>query len=290
MPTIKIVADSTCDLPPDLLKKYNIDLIPINVIFNGTVFPQTMISTSEFYHRVAAGELPSTGVPSPKTFKDAYEKALLSADKVLVFTVAGSLSGVHSTASMVAKQFFNQGVERVLVIDTKSITLQFGLIVIEAARMIQQNYPLEAILSRLDQLLIPNSHLLGAIENLSFLKRGGRISNVTWLLGSLLSVKPVIHITNGQLVSPCKVLGRDHALSLLQKALKPIFDNLLLDTFIVGYSKNEERGKALLDFVSVHPNCPSELLFGEIGPAMAAHIGPDAVGYAWVGHFKNKWL
>ena len=288
MNSVAIVADSTCDLSPELVKKFDIEIVPANILFDGEVISQDNITNEEFFSRLKAGAIPTTGVPAPKKFKTAYDAALTKADKVLALTVIGDLSSMFSTATVVANQFYDNN--EVVVLDSKAVTLQFGLIVYEAAKLAAANHSLEEIVPHIQSAIVPNSHLLGAVDTLKYLRNGGRISRISWLLGSLLSVKPIIHVEDGKLVSPKKIRGQDHAMRALKKAAKKVLKNLHTDTFYCGYSVNKERGQELFDFISDLPNAPAELLLGEIGPTMGAHIGPGAMGYAWIGDFKKKWL
>ncbi|MFW9923200.1 MAG: DegV family protein [Candidatus Thorarchaeota archaeon] len=286
MTAVKILSDSTCDLPQKIINDYNIGLIPVNVIFNDEIIPQNKLSNKEFFDRLLQGEIATTGVPSPKTYKDAYDKALKSADKIIVITVTGKLSGVYNAARLVAKEFYN---DEVIVIDSEAVTLENGMLVYEAAKMAKNNFTAKEITDKITSY-IPSTHLLGAVDTLKFLKKGGRINMITWLLGSLLSVKPIIHVEKGQLFSPCRTRSSDHAMEILKRASTFALQNRIIDTVFCGYSYNMERGKELNDFLCDLPEGPTEIIFGEIGPAMSAHIGPNAVGFAWVGDYHKDWL
>ena len=287
MTQVKIVADSTCDLPLEIIEKFNIGLIPANVIFDKEIYSHYQIPNDVFYQRLINGEISSTGVPAPKVFKEAYEKALTETDDVIVFTLTGKLSSMFSAAIMVVKQFFD---ERISIIDTLTMTLEMGLIVYLAAKMAKEGKSKKEILRIVETILIPNSHLLGVADTLKYLKRSGRISSITWLLGSLLSVKPLIQVEDGLITSPGKVRGTEHALETLQKVGRQVIANNSIETIICGHSFDLERGKKLVDFFKELPNAPSEIILAEVGPVIGSHIGPRALGFAWIGDFKKEWL
>lgn len=287
MTTVKIVTDSTCDLPPAILKRYNIGTIPVSVILGDTVYSQYDITNDDFYSRMAAGELSSTGVPAPNVFKNAYDEALQESNEVIVFTLSSKLSGLFQTATMVAKQFYD---DQITIIDSAAATLQLGLAVYEAAKLAYEGKTKEEIITFADNVLVPKNNLLGMVATLKNLKRSGRIGTVSWLLGSLLSVKPLIQIEDGLIISPDKVHNSNHGMTILQKIGRLASDHREVDTIFCGHSRNLEQGKELLDFFKDLPNPASEFIFGEIGPSMGTHIGPGAFGFAWIGKYDKEWL
>ena len=187
MSNIKIVCDSTSDIPPQIAKKYDIDIIPANVIFDDNVYSQFDITNEEFYSRLRKGESPTTGVPSPRVFKQVYESSLETSSELIVLTLSKKLSGLNSTANMVASEFFDK---KITVIDTGATTLQLGSIAIEAAKKANSSSSKNEIIDFINNVLIKKSQMLGVIDTLKYLRKGGRINTITWLLGSLLSIKP----------------------------------------------------------------------------------------------------
>ncbi len=287
MPTVKIITDSTCDLPPAILKRYNIGTIPVSVILDDNVYSQYDITNDDFYSQMAAGAQASTGVPAPKVFKNAYDEALEEYNEAIVFTVSSKLSGVFQTASMVAKQFYEN---QITIIDSAAATLQLGLAVYEAAKLAYEGKTKEEIVTFANNVLVPNNNLLGVLSTLKNLKRSGRIGTISWLVGSLLSVKPLLQIDNGLIVSPDKVRSLDHGMTVLQKTGRLASEHREIDTIFCGHARNPERGKELLDFFKDLPNPASEFIFGEIGPSMGTHIGPGAFGFSWIGKYDKEWL
>ncbi len=285
--TVKIITDSTCDLPPAIRKQYNIGTIPVNVILDDNLYSQYDITNDDFYSRMAAGELASTGVPSPNVFKIAFDDALEEFDDVIVFTLSSKLSGVFQTATMVAKQFFD---DRIIIIDSAALTLQLGLAVYEAAKFAREGKTREEIITLANNVLIPKNNILGVIATLKNLKRSGRIGAISWLLGSLLSVKPLLQLEDGLIVSPGKVRNLDHGMTLLKKTGRFASEHREVDTIFCAHARNPERGKELVDFFKDLPNPASEIFCGEIGPSMGTHIGPGAFGFAWLGRFEKEWL
>ena len=287
MSKVKIVTDSTCDLPLDLLNKLNVSVIPSNVIFGEEIISHYDITNDEFYQRLQAGETSSTGVPSFQTFKHLFDCALLERNDVIVFTLSDKLSGMYSAAETVRNEFFK---DQITIIDTNTVTVEMGLIVYLAAKMAAKGKSKQEILDYVNNKLVPYSQLIGTLDTLKNLKRSGRISAIRWFVGSLLSVKPIIHIENGLIVSPGKVRGKEHAQVLLQKIARKVVNNLDIETMIVGHTHNLERAQDLKDYLVTISNDAIELLICEIGPVVGTHLGIGALGFSWIGKYNDKWI
>lgn len=287
MAKVKIVADSTCDLPISIIKNLDIEIIPANVIFDDQIFSHYDISNDEFYQRLEKGEMSKTGVPAPKVFKTAFDNALKTSDEAIVLTLSKKLSAMFSTASLVVKNFFD---ERVTIVDSETVTLEMGLITYLAAKQAKVGASKEEILQNIHDFLIPNSQLIGVVDTLKFLKKSGRISTISWLIGSVLSIKPIVHIEDGVIKSPGKARGKKHALEIIETVAKKIVANKKSDSIIVGHSHDLERALEFEKIIKELPDAPTDILIGEIGPVVGTHLGPGAIGFAWIGDFEEEWI
>lgn len=287
MAKVKIVADSTCDLPISIIKNLDIEIIPANVIFDDQIFSHYDISNDEFYQRLEKGEMSKTGVPAPKVFKTAFDNALKTSDEAIVLTLSKKLSAMFSTASLVVKNFFD---ERVTIVDSETVTLEMGLITYLAAKQAKDGASKEEILQNIHDFLIPNSQLIGVVDTLKFLKKSGRISTISWLIGSVLSIKPIVHIEDGEIKSPGKARGKKHALEIIETVAKKIVANKKSDSIIVGHSHDLERALEFEKLIKELPDAPTDILVGEIGPVVGTHLGPGAIGFAWIGDYEDDWL
>ncbi|MHA1355614.1 MAG: DegV family protein, partial [Candidatus Heimdallarchaeota archaeon] len=127
MSDIKIVCDSTSDIPQQLVKKYDIGVIPANVIFEDEMISHYNITNDQFYTRLMEGASPTTGVPAPKVFQDVFDKNLESSSELIVLTLSKKLSGMYSSAKMITNEYYD---ETVTIIDTEAVTLQMAIIVV----------------------------------------------------------------------------------------------------------------------------------------------------------------
>ncbi len=282
-----IVADSTCDLHPDYIKKYNIGIVPLKIIFDDEVRYQGLdITNAEYYQRLIDGEMPTTGAPAPKFFKEAIDKALEEYEEVLVFCIGNKLSATYSTAVMVVKQFFD---ERVTVIDTNTLSVTISLILLPAARMLADGASKEEILAFVNKT-IPHTQVFGGAATLKYLHKGGRLSRTSYMIGSLLNLKPLIAVDDGQIVSPGKVRGVDNLMDHMKTVAHKIAENHLSELVIVGHCANPEKAEEAAEYLKGLPNAPKEVVVWEIGPVIGTHLGPGTIGIVWVGEFDEDWL
>jgi len=283
---VKIVADSACDLTPEIIEELNIEVIPANIIFGDEFFSQFALSKDEFYRRLATGTIPTTGVPAPKQFKVAYERALQESNEVIVLTISKKLSAMYSTARMVANLFD----DRITLIDTETATIEAGLIVYLAAKKAKAGASKEELIDYITNLLVPHSQLLGVVDSLKYLRKGGRIGTISWLMGSLLSIKPILRVKDGVLHSPGKIRGKEHMKELLRTIATKASEHRRCEGFIVGHAAVPQEGQELVDFITALPNPPEDIRLVDIGPTIASHLGPGAVGISWIGDFDLSWL
>ena len=288
MKKVKIIADATCDLPVELIKKYDIEIIPIKVIFGEEVLqPYLNLTNEEFYQRLMAGEKATTSVPSPKTIKDVFSKGLDRADEIIVITVSSKLSGIFNAANLVKKQFFD---ERVTIVDSLAATAQNGLIVYEAAKKAHEGKSKQEVLEYLNQTLIPNAQLISYADDLRYLRRSGRISRLKHLMGSLLKIKPIFRMDQGAIVSPGKIMLWQNIDDALKKLMAKVAGQQIVETAFVAHSNNSERCKEYIEYFKNLPNAPKDILMTEVGPIVGTHVGPNTIGFVWIGKCDNKWF
>ncbi|MBN1329036.1 MAG: DegV family protein [Candidatus Heimdallarchaeota archaeon] len=284
---IGIIADSTCDMDPLYLKKYNIRTVPLKVIFGDEIRLQYVdITNKEYYDRLRKGEFPTTGAPAPKAFKEAIDSALQEYEGVLVFCIGNKLSATFSVASMVKKQFFD---DRVTIIDTNTLSITMSLIILPAARMINEGATKEEVLAEVNKL-IPHTQVFGGAPTLKYLFKGGRLSTAKYYIGTLLKMKPMISVSDGLIVSPGKIRSMDALVEHMKHISDEIAKNRLSEIVIVGHCDNIIQGKIVSDYLQSLPNTPKEVFLWDIGPVIGSHLGPDTLGIVWVGDFKEGWL
>ena len=290
MAKTKIIVDSGCDIFPDVAKKYDIEVVPLNIFFGDEKYKEGInITANECYNRLTKHKnpWPRTSQPSPREFYQAYDKYINNGyGSILSIHLSQNLSGTLNSVNT-AKQMFPG--KDIVAVDSNTVTHPFGLIVEEAAKMLKNGRSKEEVLTRLNNTIIPNARICGVVDTLEYLHRGGRIGRAKKILGTLLNKKPLIQVKNGTVESFGSVSGFDEAFKNFVNMVPIIFDNLITDTVWLGYAGDNHHTMELYDAVKDLPNRPKNLEVKVIGPAVGAHLGPGAMTIAWIGNWDESW-
>ena len=277
MPAIRVVTDSACDLPDELLGEMGIGMVPLRIRFGAKEFVDRQeLSTKDFWARCAATDtLPETSAPSPGQFHAVFEAmAAEGATGVVCVNLSSKLSASIEAARQAARDL--EGDLPVTVVDSMSVTLGEGLIVMEAAHRAATGAGREEVVA-VAIAAAARMKVFGAIDTLENLRRGGRIGNARALLGSLLAIKPVIEVRNGVVEQESK--QRTRARSLRYLADKVIAAGPIARLAAFGADAPDmETFVGMLG--AVHP--ADRLLLGDIGPVIGTHAGAGAIGVAWL--------
>ena len=196
--TVKVVTDSTSDIPPNLAQELNITVVPIYIIFGQKVYRDRVdIFEDEFYHKLSSGSVyPTTSVPSPQDFADAYDKLARETDEIISIHITSKLSGTYNSA-LLGSQLVNKKC-RIEVVDSMSMSMGLGLSVIAAAREALGGSNLEQVTALVRQTIL-QVHTLLLADTLKYAVRGGRVSKTYGLLGTVLRVRALLGMRNGDL-------------------------------------------------------------------------------------------
>jgi DegV family protein with EDD domain len=275
---VALIADSTCDIPQDLIEQYGIMILPQILIWgNETLRDRVDISPLEFYQRLErekGSALPSTTQPSPSDFQNIYQRALdKGAKEILILTVSSAMSGTYQ----LAKQVGDQMKAPVHVVDSKGPTMSLGWQALAAARARQRGADaaemIEAV-TRARQKLVQ----VVCLDTLEYLHRGGRIGNAAWLVGSILNLKPLVQIDHqvGVVEAAGRARTRQKAIeALIQRFFEQIEADKPLHVAVL-------HGNALQDAEAIAERiqakyAPRELLINITGPVLGINTGPRAL-------------
>ncbi len=271
---IKIITDSTAYMPSDYIKNNNITVIPLRVLFNEEEFEEGAPgSYDDFFEKFTKTKVfPKTSQPSLETFIDEYNKIIDAGDEAIVFTISFTLSGTYSAANLAKEQCKNP--EKITVIDSKSCCQNVWGYVMETLDMIKEGFSREQIVKEIEKLQV-NSQISFVPDSLEYLKRGGRIGKVSATIGTLLQLKPLLAFKEGVLGCAKKVIGISKAIQeligMIPKNIKRLFIIHIANSKFFDMLKTQMEGK--FEDVPTYE--------GEIGPVVAAHIGP-AIGVSWI--------
>ena len=272
---IKIIADSACDLPAELVAEYGILIMPMHICFGEDTYnDQEEISTAQFYERLVSGrEFPTTSYPAIGRFQQAVDAELAAGNQVLVITIARPLSGCYDAVKVLLADY---PLDQVAVFDSQSATLGEGAIVLAAARLIADGCSWPELLAKMPQL-IARSRGFGAINNLTYLAKGGRISGAAATVATALRIKPVINICpDGSLEVALKLHGMAKAINWLTERLQQDGQDFRRTTLFVSYIIQEESAAKLLEQLRAQMQL-GEVIFSQIGPTVGTHLGPGCV-------------
>jgi DegV family protein with EDD domain len=274
--SIQIVTDSTCDLPEAVVAQYGITVIPAYINVGGQSYLDGVeLSRQEFYERLPDYEsLPTTAVPGPEVFRQAYERlADEGATEVLSIHISISLSAILNSARLAVKETRQVPVT---VLDSRQLSLGIGFLVETAAKAATGGRSMGEIIALLEDQIL-RTHVFAALDTLEFLRRSGRMNRVVAGLGSVLQIKPILKMYDGNPTSE-RVRTRRRAIERLISLLSGLVP---LERVALVHTHAPDRAEDLRQRVR-HLLPEGEIPSVDITPVIGAHIGPGAVGFACV--------
>ncbi|HUV51671.1 MAG TPA: DegV family protein [Dehalococcoidia bacterium] len=272
---VKIVTDSTCDLPRKVAEELGITVIPVNVHFGDEVYKDGVeLSTDEFYRKLQTNSvLPKTSVPSPGIFREVYQMLASKSDAIVSIHVAAAMSATCEAARLGAAELKHP----ISIVDSQTASMACGLLAVIAARAAREG----ASLADIEVLLkdaIPRTITYGVFSTMEYLYKGGRIGRAQAFLGNILKISPVLAIRRGEILPIARVRTRPKAINRLCGIIEGLGT---LKEMSVMQTTNPDEAEALAQrLASVFPQ--ERMIKATLGPAMGTYVGPDAVGVALI--------
>lgn len=294
---VTIVTDSTCDLPPDLVREHGIQVVPLSVIFGEHTFRDGVdLQPRHFYELLeSSDDHPRTEPPQPAEFAEQYRSLLVHQDVVSVhISEKLSQTAVHAreaamgaVKSLVGELPPDRGNFALEVVDGNTVSLGTGLLALFGARMALRGEGVYSIVQRLEAIA-PRMHILFVVDSLDYLQRGGRIGKARAVVGKLLGVKPILGVVDGEVALVDKVVGGRKAQPRIVKlfgekieAGKPVMT-------AVAHAKAPVWGDRLRKLLAESFEV-REMLVTDIGPVVGTHAGPGCVGAALFQPTEEEW-
>lgn len=274
---IKIICDSISDVPKEITEKYDVEVVPLTVIFNGVEYIDGIdINNKEFYKMLRESDvMPKTSQVTYSQFQNVFEK--YKDEEVLYIGGSSSASGTYQNA-IIAK---NDGYENVHVFDTQNLSLGSTLFVIKACEMREKGYSIDEIIDNLN-LLKNTEQVLFSVDTLEYLKMGGRISSTKAMLGNLLSIKPILCVEDGLVSQKSQVRGKKQIYSALIKGIADKYnDDLENRIIILGCGDNEDDLEILKNRLLKEYKI-KDLYCVNIGCGICSHSGPGVLGISCI--------
>jgi DegV family protein with EDD domain len=270
--SIKIVTDSTADIPPELVKKLGISVVPVYVRFGEEVFRDGIdISQDEVYRRMLVeGAIPATSQPSPSDFAEVYHELLKNDDEIVSIHLSGKLSGTYNSA-MNGRDLITEK-NRIVVIDSMSISMGLGLSVMAAARLARAGAGTQAVIQSVNEAPAA-TRIVAAFDTLKYILRSGRLGAAKSLIGGILNVKPMLTLRDGAFWPAGIARTRARALDSLVEMVRKAPD---IEEIAIVYNTVPEEAQGLRERLSEFVDA-SRLHVSRLGPALGAHGGPGAI-------------
>ncbi|MDP6500957.1 MAG: DegV family protein [Dehalococcoidales bacterium] len=269
---VRIITDSLSDITSDLAEKLGVTVVPLTVVFGHETFlDRVTITTDQFYDRLVNGSVwPTTTQPTPAAFVEAYDELAKKTDEILVVTLSSKLSGTYQSA--LSAKGMVEGKCRIEIIDSERVAMGLGLIIISAARKAQAGASLDELLEWVRGAMT-RSHSIVYFDTLTYLAKGGRIGKAKQLLGSVLSMKQILTIKDGEIAPLTR-----------KRSLASGMDYLY--SFVTGFSSIEALAvehtttKDIADSLAgrLSPDIPAENIYrSTVSPVLGVHGGPGVI-------------
>ncbi|HAQ22100.1 MAG TPA: hypothetical protein DGF10_04095 [Acidimicrobiaceae bacterium] len=272
--TVRIVTDSACDLTPEECSTHGIDVVPLSISFGDQVFlDRDELAVDDFYRRMATSEdLPQTAAPAPGAFVEVFRQRLVEGyDAVVCINLSSGVSATMESSELARREVADEGDVR--IVDSRSVTAGLGTMVLAAARAASNGASADEVVALVEDLR-GRTRVYGAIDTLENLKKGGRIGNAQALLGSMLSIKPLIDISTGVVEEAGRQRTRRKSLIWLRDKVAEHADEIeSLSVMHAQADDIEDLTSMLGDLID-----PTIIRVGVIGPVVASHGGPGVIG------------
>lgn len=275
MPKVALVSDSTFDMPANWPRWSRIHIIPVHIRFGDTFYREGIdIDEATFYRRVDEEQsIPKTSQPNPSEFSELYRQLAADYDAVISMHITARLSGTYQSALTAAETVKDE--ITVTPFDTKAGSAAIGFMADEAIDMLDAGASPEAVMRRLQEIR-DGIHLFLTPDNLKYAAMSGRISALGSAVASLLNIKPLVVLTNGELIAGERVRTRSRAVRRLVELMTERVENRPIRLAVV-HAQAPEAAQSLAALAQSHLNC-GEPIITSLATSIAVHLGPGTVG------------
>ena len=282
-----LMTDSCCDLPDQMARELQLEVLPLTMHTDGQDYPNTLdgaaISNEEFYRRIRAGKMATTSAVNVGQFEDAMSAVLAGGRDILCICFSSALSTTYQSASIAANDMRQEFPDaNIYVVDSLSASLGQGLLLYLAVQQKRRGLTAEELVQWVEDNKLHIDHWF-TVDDLNYLKMGGRVSATTAFLGTMLSIKPVIHTSDeGKLVPMSKARGRKASLQALIDKVAELGIEPSEQTMFICHADCEVEARAVAEELKARYGV-KEVYINYIGPVIGSHTGPNTMGLFFFG-------
>lgn len=285
-----IFTDSCCDLPLEFIRENNIELISLRVKYGSEDLPDDLgqsIKYKDFYNKIKNGVTATTSQANAFYFEEEFRKQVKLDKAIIYIGFSSALSGCINSAR-IAKEIIEEEIPQaeITIIDSKSASLGLGLLVYMAVEMLKEGKTKEDIVKWIEDNKLKVNHWF-TVDDLNHLKRGGRISSTVAIVGTMLNIKPVMHVDKeGKLIPVTKVKGRKKSIKDLFERLKENIINPEEQTIFISHGDCLEEAEILRDLILSQYKV-KDCIINYIGPVIGSHSGPGTIALFFIGNSRE---
>lgn len=282
-----IISDSTTDLSKDLVEEAGLKILPLKFSMSGKVYQNSIeekdMTTEEFYTRLRSGEMPTTSQINPEDFIEFFKPYLQKGTDIIYISFSSALSNTYSSAVIAQKELLQSFPDRKIeILDSLCASMGEGLLVYLAAQQKNSGKSFEEVKNWVNEMKLHICHWF-TVDDLNHLKRGGRVSSAAAILGSMLNIKPILHVDNsGKLALASKSRGRKKSIVELLNRMQSTAINLKNQTVFISHgdclSDAQEMAKVIKEKYEAN-----KVIVNSIGPVIGSHSGPGTLALFFIG-------
>ncbi len=293
MQKVAILSDDTCDLPLEILEKYNITLIPIRIIFSDKVYNSCGsagdLTLDEYYSKVAS-EIPTTSTPSPGMLVNGFEKALTFGESVIGIFISDKMSPIYSNSKKILQEYFPS--KNIQIYDSKVTSVALGVIVLEIAIMAAAGHSQDEIIVKVQEF-IDQAHFAGIMSTMENLARTGRVPRTKKFLADTFKIKPIVKFADGEVTVQGKIRANDTVIvNQMKKYGQEILTHINGETnhIVIGHTRWPTAAKEIADYIEQFNEKKKTIIIQETGAIVANFVGKKTLTIGYIGEYKEKWL
>ena len=287
----RIVTDSTADLTPELIRQMDVTVLPLTYHIEGQDYSDDVLApqmtSAQFYDKVRGGSMPTTSQITPEVFKARIGPMLAAGDDVLYLAFSSGLSGTYNASRVAFDDLREEYPGRTLItVDTLAASMGEGLLVYLACQQRDAGKPIEEVAQWVEDNRLKLAHWF-TVDDLNHLKRGGRVSGAAAFFGTVLNIKPVLHVDDeGHLIPREKVRGRRQSLDALVEHAGKTAVHPERQTMFISHGDSKADAQYVADRLKKDYKVPQEFL-GDIGPVIGSHSGPRTIALFFLATTRN---